>query len=360
LNYTETIKGNVVLERGVLPGSPPPSKPQARVPRSPIALGLYVLFWVFVFGFAMYVPTLEDPSCFGILRDKHRVLESSPSPKITFIGGSNVLFGVDGVEIGRRLHRPVVNMGVCLMFTLPYIFEEIKSSVKPGDLIVLSPEYSSMSNEYENPMCMADILDGYPRAIEYVMASNCCTLELKGKILFHLRTIGLDKMNYVFTHLHKIVTGRCTWTHGKFNAGLDVLSSANLDKCGGLTWHLHQEKDANIDKMHDISVCKHVNEWITTETNQFADYCKSRGAQLVLIPPPVPERFHTKFAAQMDSLLAECKTKLHVPVLGSSQRYAFADDMIFNGHYHLNRRGRPIRTERLIEDLKPFVNGTEK
>lgn len=325
------------------------------VPKAVTAVVLYLFFWASVFTTAIAVPSLDDPSCFGVMADKHRILDRTRSPKIVMTGGSNVLFGVDGVQVEHALHRPFVNMGMCLMFTAPFLFEEIKNSIGPGDLVIFSPEYMCFSSELENPIVMADILDGYPAAIQWILKSDCCSPEVKGKIVFHLRTIGLDKLNYVLTHLSKIFTGRCTWSHGKYNPGLQVLKSSNLDKCGGLIWHLKQKHDAQPNLVRPLAVCKHVDEHFVSEVNKFADYCHQHGAQMVLIPVPIPKTLHRRNRAGIDSLLAEAKSRLKIPVLGTSERYTFPDSWIFSEHYHLNKHGRPVRTERLIEDIRPYL-----
>ncbi len=296
------------------------------------------------------------PKLFWHLKTKHQILESAPSPKIVLIGGSNLLFGVDGPKIERQFHRPVVNMGVCLMFTLPYLFEEIKGSLKRGDIVVLSPEYSLLSSEYENTLVMADILDGYPRAIEWLLTSNCCSFDQKVKYVLRMREEGFDKINYTFKHLSKIFTGRCVWTDGKFHVPMIMINDKNLDKCGDLTWHLHQQHDANVDRVNDLWVCSDVSDVAASEMNKFADFCKAREVDLVLIPPPVPHVMYEKFGTKINHLMERCKSKVRVPILGSPARYVFPDSMIYDHHYHLNKLGRPIRTERLIEDLQPYVS----
>jgi hypothetical protein len=132
------------------------------------AVALYVLFWFTVLWSAVCLPGLDDPMCFGLLKEKHQILERARSPKVVFVGGSNLLFGLNGPKVEEGLHRPVVNMGLCLMFPLSYLLDEIKDNVNAGDLIVLSPEYADFSAEYANNIAVADILDIYPRAIYWM------------------------------------------------------------------------------------------------------------------------------------------------------------------------------------------------
>ena len=109
--------------------------PVKKLSRFVAALQIYLLASFILFWAAMALPSLEDPQCFGILKDKHAILDHAASPKVIFIGGSNLLFGLDGDLVKRELGMQVVNMGVCLMFPLPYLFEEIKAHVKKATLL---------------------------------------------------------------------------------------------------------------------------------------------------------------------------------------------------------------------------------
>jgi hypothetical protein len=329
--------------------------------RTPIALFFYALAWGIVLWAAIALPSLEDASCFGVLGFKHQVLESAGSPKIIFIGGSNLLFGLDGEKVERAYKRKVVDMGLCIMFPLSYLFEEIKDSVKAGDIVVLSPEYSSLSREFERSMVMADILDGYPRAIEWILRSNGCTWEEKGKILIHLRTLGLQKLQYCISHARQIVQHRATWSYNKPNPGLDVLNAHNLNGCGDLVWHLNRPVDKNgIEKKILIRVPKTIDGYTISEIDKFARYCESRGAKFVLIPPPVPYSMYLKSKTDIDTVIGDARRKLSIPVLGSADRYTFPDGQIYGGHYHLDKIGREVRTERVIDDLRSIVGAAGK
>jgi len=332
----------------------------APVPKFLIALFWYALAWSVVFMAALKLPSLEDISCFTVLGDKHRILDSAPSPKIIVTGGSNLLFGLDGELLEQAFKRKVVDMGLCIMFPMPYLLDEIKDSIKPGDIVVLSAEYSTYSREYERPLVMADILDAYPPAILWILRSNSCSLEDKGKILFHLRTLGLQKLEYAFKHMRQIATHRCKWSYGRPNPGLAILNSSNLNSCGDLVWHLDKKVSPNaMESKILIQVAKHVDEHITAEINTFSDYCRSKGAQVVLIPPPIPTVMYLKSKPGIDSLIGEARQKLRVPVLADASRYTFPESQIYGGHYHLDKVGRHIRTERMIEDLQNVVNPPE-
>ena len=205
-------------------------------------------------------------------------------------------------------------------------------------------------------MILPEILKSYPRAIEWMLTSNCCTPELKGKMISRLQAQGLEKLTYAIKHIGPIIKHTCLWTNGLPNPGLEVLNSANLDSCGGLTWHLRQKRDTNVEYSTNFQVSKQVDDQTASELNGFGAYCRQQGAQFVVIPPPVPVKMFLVQKPQVDRLMADYKKRVNVPLLGSPERYAMPHEMMFGQYYHLNKVGRPVRTEMVIEDIRAFLD----
>lgn len=266
------------------------------------------------------------------------------------------MFGLDGDQVERSLGRQCVNMGLCLIFPLDYLFEEIRSNVKAGDIIVLSPEYSSYSEQTKKSDFLADILDPYPRGIEWMLKTSCCTLDQKSKFVFHLRTVGLEKLTFAIKHLGSIINHTCKWTKGKYDPALDVLRASHLDRSGALLWHLNQKCQSDPHRADHLDVSTQLDQDVISDINNFNQYCKARGAQLVLIPPPVAEPLYRQEAPEIEKLMADCDKHLKCPILARPSRYTFPFSMIFNDQYHLNKYGRPIRTQRVIEDLRAICD----
>lgn len=62
-------------------------------------------------------------------------------PKVVFVGGSNLLFGLKAESLGERIDRPVVNYGWIGPLGLDLIAERAGEIVGPGDWVVIAPEY---------------------------------------------------------------------------------------------------------------------------------------------------------------------------------------------------------------------------
>jgi len=66
--------------------------------------------------------------------------EKITEPKVIFVGGSNLIFGMRDKALGRRINRPVVNYGLVAGFGLDLIAECAAEVVRPGDWVVVAPE----------------------------------------------------------------------------------------------------------------------------------------------------------------------------------------------------------------------------
>lgn len=72
---------------------------------------------------------------------KHTLLKDVKSPKIIFIGGSNLAFGLDSERVQYKLDIPVINMGLHAGLGLRFMLSDLESYICKGDIIVLIPEY---------------------------------------------------------------------------------------------------------------------------------------------------------------------------------------------------------------------------
>ena len=125
--------------------------------------------------------------------DKMQILADAGSPKIVFIGGSSLAFGLDSQEIEKNTGITVVNMGLHANLGLRFMTEQVKEYLAPGDIVVISPEYeyfydNSLNGEGEY---LLETLRLYPGGIKYITSPKQYLQLIKGiPIVFnnHLRS----------------------------------------------------------------------------------------------------------------------------------------------------------------------------
>src|SRR5262245_2359275 len=100
-----------------------------------IELSLFVLLQVGVFGTLIGVWYRPDPDGYNAATvDKHELPKSQPRPRMIFVGGSNLAFGLDSEMVAEQLppYNPV-NMGLFAGFTYGYMLREIENELQEGD-----------------------------------------------------------------------------------------------------------------------------------------------------------------------------------------------------------------------------------
>ena len=80
--------------------------------------------------------------------DKIQLLETAQSPRIILIGGSNLSFGIDSSLIEEELGYNLVNTGIHATIGLKFMMDSVIDHVRPGDIVVLIPEYSQFFGRY--------------------------------------------------------------------------------------------------------------------------------------------------------------------------------------------------------------------
>ena len=84
--------------------------------------------------------------------DKIELLKTTSSPRLIFIGGSNLAFGLDSVKVSHHFGMPVVNMGLDAGFGLKYILNSTKPFLKKNDIVVVAAEYELFVGElFDDP-----------------------------------------------------------------------------------------------------------------------------------------------------------------------------------------------------------------
>ncbi|MFN0134201.1 MAG: hypothetical protein ACKVW3_16935 [Phycisphaerales bacterium] len=82
---------------------------------------------------------------------------TTPSPKVLFVGGSNVPFGINPRSLSAKIKAPVVAYGISAGVGLDLIVARVESMVAPGDIVVLMPELAHFrSSEATDPVSRGD------------------------------------------------------------------------------------------------------------------------------------------------------------------------------------------------------------
>ena len=108
---------------------------------------LFTVLNAMILIIALFLPNhfIKGSLHFALL-DKHEMLVKKEPPRIIFLGGSNISFGIDSKAIQDTFNVNVINMGIDGGYGLKFILNDYIQKMKNGDLVILSPEYHHFYN----------------------------------------------------------------------------------------------------------------------------------------------------------------------------------------------------------------------
>jgi hypothetical protein len=300
-----------------------------------IAILCMALFWI-------TNQTVSEDSQVGAIPDRHTILINTPSPKIVFVGGSNLSFGLDSSRIVEELRMPVVDTGINGGIGLRYMMNDVLPYVKKNDIVVLVPEYSNFYTPvyYGNIELVSILFDVFPQGKQFISIQQWLYLAP------YMFRYAVDKIEHIPSNLIN-----------KFNPKpkpktktIDVYHRYSFNKFGDA--YIHWNKASEIVSCANKSSGKEtVNASVLSEIKEFKNNLQKKDAKLIILPPAYQE---CSFNNQ-EYIINQIATQLNennLAYLTSPLRYRFSDNLIYNTTYHLNKQGVDLRTGRVIEDLR--------
>jgi hypothetical protein len=287
------------------------------------------------------------------LEEKIELAEMEGPPRILFVGGSSVAFGIDSDQFESSQWRPV-NLGLHASLGLDFCTTLVESHVRAGDLIVLMPEHSNLLEKmHPQPKLQRSLLRQCPRAARYLndpwpgpktfldqraIPEFACWVQtgierlpanIRDSVLAPLGIISGPKLH---------IYSRASFNHnnGDMVAHHDI---ANLGKP-----HRRPLSVANRGKLLDS----------ITRLNRCIDICRDKGASVVFAYPPMPEPQYAVSRDAMHEITETLQTHLRCPIVTQPETSAFALDDIFDSSGHLNMIGKRKHTRTLIDGLTRY------
>ena len=269
--------------------------------------------------------------------DKHNRLDSLSSPKIVFVGGSNLAYGLNSQCVEDSLHMPVVNMGLHAGFGLHFMMNEAIKSINKGDIVVLSPEYHHFYGDmfYGEKVLVALLVD--------VDKTNFKHLDFTQ--IMHLIPLSIEYAVSKLTFKQIDVMDA-----GDVKNYESVYKRNSFNRFGdeNMHWTFDNEK---VLPMSAPNANVHLNTEVFDAIRDFQFKINKKGARFVLIPPAFQFSSYREFEPvirQIDSVLQNQGTVFSL----STESAVFQDSLFFNTVYHLNKKGVDLRTDQIIKLLK--------
>ena len=269
--------------------------------------------------------------------DKMHLLDSIPAPRLILMSGSSMAFGVDSDLLSKELEIPVINASLHYKLGSRFMMDELKASVKKGDIVLLTLEYVITSEGDFNEKLMA--------ADFYLPARNW----------LHFASFSEGTGAYALHRLadFKLLLGEL-WSGTRYKQ-IDINDTTSIffRKCfaknGDLLGHLNNPQ-TKFD-VPEISVDVEFSRQIK-DLNDFEVFAKKKGVTVFFTFPSYVESGYEKNMAVIKKIEQQYRDNLHFTILGSSENSVMDDVFFYDSVFHPNIRGRKIFSSRLIQLLE--------
>jgi hypothetical protein len=298
-----------------------------------VLLFLSILLLIFSLGILLPPTPRAVRSLLFAKRQKDLLLHTTEFPRIIFIGGSNLSFGLNSEMIKDALNLNPINTGIHLNLGLIYMLNSAFPFIKEKDIVVVSPEYEHFygNTAYGGRELLRTVLEVSPNDIE--------KLEIKQwlNIIAFLPKYSVSKF---MPREYFSIKDDLFYGINSFNKYGDVYTHWGFGK--------QEFKPANtISKAFNVSVLKILCD--------FKKKIDKKKALMLFAFPSLQEASFNKNSKQIAKVKSEL-IKKGFSLLGTPEKYKFADSLMFNTPYHLSKKGMDLRTSLLIEDIKKYDN----
>ena len=286
-----------------------------------------------------------DNSYLAAILEKDKLIRNTPSPRVVFVGGSNLAFGVDSKMLQDSLGMPVVNMGLYAKLGLRYMLAQAKPYLRKGDVIIIVPEYDQFYGEFangDNTLNTALLYTPPDRIGDFIRSYSIIDVLVRPRV---------ENAREAFLRTAAAAVGR---EDQFFPPDTNpVYNRHSFNEFGDAVSHIGK-KGLNPDSIFvkPLPPMKEFNRKSLSDLNDFETLAQSRGAHAYFMFPSYIDRSYVINVPAIDSLAKRLSGGMRVPVVGRPSDFVYPKQYFFDTRYHLTGEGRELRTLELMKLLR--------
>ena len=308
-------------------------------------LALASVIWKISLDFVSDKPVPDAIFSSSIIDKKEEVLiENQKEKKIVIVGGSNVAFGIDSIKVEEEFGIKAINFGCMAGIGPEILLSKIKQHISSGDIVLFCWEYGLYRfKRTESNFTYLNLIFGpcseqrnnFPIFDQIKLSLNYPTSRIRTSVAVAYNPFANPN---IF---------RCSW---------------DFDAYGNVRSNQKQivKKQELINSplsalMTDLTITETVNEILT----EFVYSCRNKNIKILSTWPNTfsnPQYFNNSNVEKNFSTINKFWQDLNVPMISTPSDSMFSAEFFHDTYYHLNAEGVRIRTEKLIENLKPHLN----
>ena len=312
--------------------------------------GLAVFVGAVLLSIVYYVPDGNNYSLAMI--DKHARLARTDRPKIVFVGGSNLAYGIDSAMVEQATGRNVVNMGMNGYLGVRFMLEEIQPSLQAGDLVVIAFEYDNYYKSVEGTgHDLLMIVKTRPAGLADLNAGQLFDIASMVPLAAQQKVLRILKETFRSVKGEEIVL-RAEMPPDELVSGVE--SYEGFNEYGDLVSHLpfewvHSEREQGIDL-----TTLGIDDEVVGLIKSYATRMEAKDVKVVVSFCSVMRSFYEQHKETINDVHRRLQAEnLEVPL--APEDFVFTEDLFFDTVYHLGQKGRQIRTRRVLESIQPYL-----
>jgi hypothetical protein len=298
---------------------------------------LYAVFIAFLF-LTPPTPRASKSELFGEIKKDSLLINQSP-PRIIFVGGSNLRFGLNSQMIKDSLALNPINTAIGVGNGIKYMLDNTLQYIQSGDIIVIVPEYEHFYKEWDAGSTyllhtIFDVNKSKAKLLSLRQAINC--IPFVGKFVFSRLKIS----EYIKTKEER-----------------ESYGMHSFNQYGDTDVHWGMPRQNNIFPL-DKLVVENYNPQVMTEIKNYTQKIQEKGASIYISYPGLQDVSFLNSEKAIKKVEREYIASGLI-LLGTPERYEMPDSLLFDYPYHLIKMGVDRRTQLLIEDLRKQFNQEE-
>lgn len=264
--------------------------------------------------------------------EKIQMLRDIPSPRIIFLGGSNLAFGIDSKSVADTFGINVVNYGLQAGIGLKLMMLDAAEYCRKGDILVISPEYEHFfGNAYGEKTTLSVLTLLYPKVVVNFDFQNWF-VSVSG-----LKYAVSVMMGSLINNVSDSGTVDYQYSSMSFN---DFGDESSHWSCPSEDLTLKQN---SLEGGFDDSYFHQFAESVSA--------LQAGGVEVVIVPPSIYSEFYDHHHDDINLLTGKL-AEMQMPFAVAPEKMIFSRDDMFDSYYHLSISGVEKRMTMLIDILR--------
>lgn len=273
------------------------------------------------------------------IHDKRKMLADASRPRLILVGGSNVAFGFSSELFEEKLACQPINLGLHAGLGLDFPLRLVEEAVRPGDLIIVAPEYSLLTTEaYEgDSTTITQLIEQWPAAKQYFESAP------SSKIKQLLDRDGLWLAHLWVRNTRRRLTGA--------DSADPIYRRSNFNRYGDMVGH-HGVTTDSLTHRAVLSVAQPWGKRAVRRLNDFQAICNNNGGRVLFCYPPIPRKLYSESRQTIREIEELLATSLEIPVAHTPEEVAYRREWFFDTAYHLTETGADERSALLLSRIR--------